>query len=205
MLVAEFGARADLVDTFTGEAPLHVACREGRDSTVRLLGGACGCPLAPKRRSDGFTPLHEAARWGRQGCAKVLLSLVTDAKDPSARQGASSDAQKESSSRRGRSRAKGSRGASASQSPGSVEGTRGGSHGGGKGRSASSLGAGASLGGALAAPDVGPAARRAAVVALVNAEATVPGRRPGEGVQGRGVTPAKVAATYAHLQVRPGL
>jgi len=78
LLVLEYGANAGLADTHAGESPLHVACRFGMDSTARLLG-ECGASTGLRRASDGFTPLHEAARWGNVGCAKVLLSLATEA------------------------------------------------------------------------------------------------------------------------------
>ena len=206
VLVGGWGANAQLADAALGDQPVHCACREGRESTVRLLGGDLGVPFAgpeARRRGDGFSPLHEASRWGQAGCVKVLLSLAADRGRPAQPPPPTAD------SSRGGGRSGGRRAASSgrSGSQGKQRGSR---------REAAA---------ALAAEEARCADARAhprrLPLAMVNAEATVPGAAPGRssgaaggaagaggGVGrvglpvGRGVTPIRLAAEYGHLQVR---
>ena len=48
-------------------------------SAVQLLAGRWGAPYAgpaARRHRDGYSPLHEAARWGHHGCAQVGAAEV---------------------------------------------------------------------------------------------------------------------------------
>jgi ankyrin repeat protein len=90
-MLVDAGAWPDLPDTAKGEQPVHVACRKGHDTTVRVLCGLSefGAPFSgfqARRLSDGFEPLAEASRWGHHGCVRALIALASEAAEAKARE-----------------------------------------------------------------------------------------------------------------------
>mmetsp|Transcript_45724 Transcript_45724/g.58719 ORF Transcript_45724/g.58719 Transcript_45724/m.58719 type:complete len:281 (+) Transcript_45724:335-1177(+) len=80
-LLVAYGADPNIRDVKSGETPIHVACREGKDSTVRFLAQSCGVSwygINSQKRVGKYTPLHEACRWGHAGSARVLLGLAEE-------------------------------------------------------------------------------------------------------------------------------
>ena len=66
------------VQDIKGNSPLHVACRRGQQSMVKLFSRAsfsASCLLLPNK--EGQTPLHLAAAAGHQESIEALLSSVT--------------------------------------------------------------------------------------------------------------------------------
>ena len=61
-------------DTFGGTSFIHPACRSGSLNLVRALVGKHGIGILNHCDSNGDTPLHKAARWGRKEVAMMLIN-----------------------------------------------------------------------------------------------------------------------------------
>ena len=69
------GAEKDVASSHSdgGCTPLHLACQQGKVSTVRLLL-ECGASVV-RTHSGGVTPLHDAARGGHVHITALLLGV----------------------------------------------------------------------------------------------------------------------------------
>ena len=57
-----------------GNSALHMATEMGHKETARVLVGELGANINAKRRSDGYTALHIAAKSNALEVAKVLIA-----------------------------------------------------------------------------------------------------------------------------------
>ena len=81
-------AKAAITD-YDGRSPLHLACAEGKASSVQILLAA-GAVIDCVDRW-GLTPADEAQRCGHHLCLNLLLDASSSARDPSKDGGASAD------------------------------------------------------------------------------------------------------------------
>jgi len=80
ILLCIYNAEVNVPDKIDQWTPLHYACTEGYDEIVRVLVEHNADPIF--RDKNGLTPLHWAARRGREDVCEFLLTIKNDQHKP---------------------------------------------------------------------------------------------------------------------------